>query len=169
MNFATIMQSLAGNLDTVIQMTLAIAYVAGFWFIISALAELRKVGQAQAGHAGSGGIIARFFLGVLLIYYPSTINIATATLWGTNSLIAYIPSSTDSYFGTIKYGAYKLIQMLGYISFVRGFLILNGATKSGAQQGTISKGAMHVVGGILAINIVTFVQVILNTLGMGSN
>ena len=49
------------------------------------------------------------------------------------------------------------------VAILRGFLILSKATGQGAQPGTISKGIIHIFGGILAVNIVTTVKVMTNT------
>ena len=47
-----------------------------------------------------------------------------------------------------------------------GFLILTKATGQGAQPGTISKGFVHIIGGVLAINIVQTINMLQATVGL---
>lgn len=53
------------------------------------------------------------------------------------------------------------IQLVGLIAFVRGWFILShSAESSGGQQGSFSKGLIHIIGGIMAINFVPFMHAI---------
>ena len=60
-----------------------------------------------------------------------------------------------------------IIQLIGLFAFLRGGMILARVGKQGTQPGTVSKGVVHLIGGILAINITTTVNVVVNTLGLG--
>jgi intracellular multiplication protein IcmC len=168
-DFNAIMAAMEKNADPIIALTKAIGYVMGFWFIISALQELKMVGQSRNMMAGGdqgifGKVFMRFIIGVALIYLPSTLDATLSTLWGSSDILAYNVSITDP-FGPAKKGAVALVKMIGYISFIRGFAILGSSTKQGAQHGTIAKGVVHVIGGILAINIVATMDIIKNSLG----
>jgi intracellular multiplication protein IcmC len=167
-NWAAMLASLKNNIQPVIYLIKAIGYVVGFWLIISAIMDLKKIGQSQSAtttESGLGGPLMRMALGIALIYYPSTISIAVSTLGGDGSIVGYTPASSDT-FGSAKQGVLLLVQAIGYVSFIRGFVTLSNSTKSGAQQGTVGKGVMYVVGGILAINIVATIQMLGNTLGV---
>jgi len=53
------------------------------------------------------------------------------------------------------------IQLIGLIAFVRGWFILASVgSPGGAQQGAFSKGLIHIIGGVIAINFVAFMQAI---------
>ncbi len=54
----------------------------------------------------------------------------------------------------------QFIQLVGLISFIRGWFILSQAGGSGAQQGSFGKGIIHIIGGILAINFIPFMHAI---------
>lgn len=168
-NWAAMLAALETNIQPVIYLIKAIGYVIGFWLIISAIIDLKKIGQSQSAmsttESGLGGPLMRMAIGIALIYYPSTISMAVTTLGGDGSILPYTPASSDT-FGPAKRGALLLVQAVGYVSFIRGFVTLSNSTKPGAQQGTVGKGVMYVVGGILAINIVATIQILGNTLGI---
>ena len=168
-DFATMLDALQTNAKPVISLVKAVAYVMGFWFIVSAIQELKIIGHMQHGMGASqgGGIgkpFARFILGAALIYFPSTIDTAIATLWGTGGIMQYNTGSGGQ-FDQIQAGVYALVQAVGYISFVRGAIILSRSTHAGAQQGSVGKGVVHMVGGVLAINIVATIDVIKSSFG----
>ena len=113
------------------------------------------------------GPFLQFFIGVALFYMPyfiSAINLTIFTSSGVMSELSYTTNSTD-------YQAYVepilgIIQIIGIIAFMRGWLLLAKATNPGQQPGAISKGVTHIIGGILAVNIRTFITVIYQTLGL---
>ncbi|CAL7959974.1 intracellular multiplication protein IcmC [Gammaproteobacteria bacterium] len=165
-DFNTLLSALQANLEPVILLTKAVGFVLGFSMVISAIIDLKKIGQSQSGAEGAvGGPLFRLALGIALIYYPFTISVGVATFTGTSSIQAY-PISGSGTFLPAKQGALKLIQAVGYVSFIRGFVTLSHSAKPGAQQGSVGKGIVYVIGGILAINIVATMQIIGNSLGI---
>ena len=167
-DFSTMLNALQMNSVPIIRLTKAIAFVLGFWFMISAVQELKMIGHAQHGmsspQGGLGKPLTRFILGVALLYFPTTIDTAVATLWGSGGIMGYDTVSVGE-FDQVKAGIFALVQAVGYISFVRGFVILSRSTQQGAQQGSLGKGVVHIVGGIMAINIAATIEVIKNSLG----
>ena len=162
------MRNLQDSAQGIVTLTTAVGYVIGIWLIVSALMELKKVGQQQSSvEHGMGGPLMRIALGVALIYFPSTLDVALVTLWGNNSILAYAPDPTDP-FAQAKVGATILVRAVGYVSFVRGFVVLSHSTHQGAQQGTVGKGVLYIIGGVLAINITATIEVIRNSLGITS-
>lgn len=150
------------------RLVVATAYVIGFWFVISAISELKKIGQSATmqSQQGMGGPIVKLLIGVLLMYFPSTVSTGLSAVWGAGStILTYTKNSSDP-FAAAKAGAIAIVQVVGYISFVRGLVMLAHSSDQGSQQGGLSKGIMHIIGGILAINVVATIQLIQNTLGI---
>lgn len=172
-NLNTMLAALKSNAEPIIALTKTIAYVMGFWLAISGIQDLKVIGHSRGfGMSPESGQLSRplmrFGIGVALIYFPSTIDLAVSTLWGSSSILEYQVTSSDP-FGPAKEGAVALIKIIGYISFVRGLIILSRSTShQGSQQGTIGKGIVHLIGGILAINIGATIEVIKNSLGFVS-
>jgi len=173
-NFATMMNALKSNAGPIIRFVIATAYVIGLWFIISSIMELKKMGESlhsQSQSSSFSGPIVKFIVGVLLIYLPTTIDVSVWTIWGHTAMgeegvryMQYAPSGADP-FGSIKGGAIAIVRVVGYVSFVRGLIMLSHTSQQGSQPGTFGKGFMHIVGGILAINVVETINIIKNTLG----
>ncbi len=170
-NFATMLGALKNNAGPIITFTVAVAYVIGIWFMISAIMELKKIGESAGGaHGTLGGPLLKFIVGVLLVYLPSTIDISAGTLWGASgvqSALSYSPAGGDM-FAPAKQGALAIIQVVGYISFVRGLIMLSHSSDQGSQAGSFGKGLMHIIGGILAINIIATIRIIGNSLGFST-
>jgi intracellular multiplication protein IcmC len=175
-NFNTMLNALRNNAGPIIIFTVATAYVIGTWFIISAIMGLKKIGESTSAasqtHSSISGPLVKLLVGVLLVYLPTAIDVSVATLWGhgvlnagSDSPMSYSSSGSGGPFGPAKEGAIAIVRVVGYVSFVRGLIILSRSADQGAQQGTFGKGFMHIIGGVLAINIVETIRIIGNTLG----
>lgn len=168
-DFNTMMKAVKGNVEHFIVLTKSVAYVLGIWFMYSAIQELKKIGQSQSATTTTtlGGPLMRLAIGTALLYFPSTVDIAVSTLWGGDSpqLLEYT-ASIDDPFGSLKEGIFIIAKAVGYVSFIKGFVILSHSTDQGAQQGTAGKGIAHIIGGILAINIMATINIISSSLGI---
>jgi intracellular multiplication protein IcmC len=164
----TIINALRDNAEPITRFVIATAYVIGFWFIISAIGSLRRIGQSSMMQAqmGMGGPLVKLVIGLLLFYLPTTVNMGVMTFWGSDSSIVGYHAASGDVFGPLKDGVVAIVRVVGYISLVKGLVILSRAAEQGAQQGTFSKGITHVIGGILAVNIVGTIGVISSTLGI---
>ena len=171
-DFNSMLSAMQDNAGAIIKLVVATAYVIGIWFIFSAIIGLKKMGNSSMQQqSGIGGPLLKFIIGLLLLYLPSAIDVSVGSIWGhtaigseASSYMEYKATSGDPYSGA-KAGAIALIRVMGYISFVRGLIILSHSGDQGSQSGTFGKGIVHIIGGILAINIVGSVKVIANTLG----
>ena len=173
-DFNTMLNALKENTGPIIRFVVATAFVIGLWLIFSGILELKKAGQSsmQQQSSGIGKPLARVMIGVMLLYLPSIIDVGVWTIWGhsalgseAESLMAYAPDPGDP-FAPIKGGAIAIVRVVGYVSFVKGFLILSRSTHQGSQPGGAGKGFTHIIGGILAINIVETIRIISSSLGI---
>ena len=163
-----ILTSLKDNAEPLMRFVVATSYVIGLWFMIAAMGDLKKIGQSASAQAQGGinGPLIKLVIGALLFYLPSTINIGIATFWGNDSGIMGYQAENGDVFGHLKGGVIAVVQVIGYISLVKGLVILSKSAEQGSQQDTFSKGITHVIGGILAINIVGTIGAISSTLGI---
>lgn len=167
-----IMTRLSENLHTIVIFINALSYVMGLWFMYSGLYSLKIYGDLRTmmpSNASMAGPLLKLILGVMLLLMPGMVKISISSLWGAgaaDSLMQYptLSPSMQSWENTIK-GVIDIIRVLGYISFLRGFNMLSKATKQQAQPGLYGKGTMHVLGGVLAINIVGTINIIQYSLG----
>jgi intracellular multiplication protein IcmC len=112
-------------------------------------------------------------IGAILIYLPSTQQTSLQTVFGTTSmgaasdLFAYQSFSSVAYWQDISEVVVSYTKLVGYIAFIRGWIILSRMGHSGNQPGTVGKGIIHVVGGILLVNVVDTFNIIACTMGYG--
>ena len=163
--------TLRKKLPTVVRLVIAISYVTGIWFIYSGFYQLKLYGDARTMMSNSATIgkhVAKVVLGIVLLMMPQIINIMIWSLWGNDYSMDLYPdfsgSSLNEWAPTLK-SAIAIIRVFGYISFLRGFMMLSKASSQQSQPGSISKGAMHVIGGLLCINIIGTINVVKSSFG----
>ena len=119
----------------------------------------------------SGGGTLRTFLIYILVasvflYLPDAIDILIETSFGGKMHpLAYDTTQNSVVPYDIKLNIMRLVQIVGLVSFLRGWLILAQSAKQGSQSST-SKAITHIVAGILAINIQGTQNIIFNTFGI---
>lgn len=79
----------------------------------------------------------------------------------SSELMQYANIGIDQEWAAMVNTVSMYVQLIGFIAFVRGWFILASVgSPGGAQQGAFSKGLIHIIGGVIAINFVPFMQVI---------
>lgn len=160
--------SIATQVPNLMRMVTAIAYVAGMVLIIYGIIKLKHLGESRTMMSREhhvGGPLIEIICGVALLYIPSAVQVGMSTFW-TNPNPGGYTIPTDPYGDFLKV-VYLIVQFIGTIAFIRGIFILSKLGGQGGQQGALSKGILHIIGGIFCINIYQFVQVIMYTLGLG--
>jgi intracellular multiplication protein IcmC len=183
------LENAADILNPVMGLLLAISFVMGLVFILRGLMMLRafSLPLTQATRPGElAGPLVYIFVGAVLVYIPTSTDILTATLFGqggpsiftgsgaakleqmgkaSDQLMQYSSGgSVESHWATMLDTIVLYMQFIGFLAFMRGWILISHAGQPGTQQGTISKGVIHVVGGILAINFLPLVNVLVNTI-----
>jgi len=168
----TMMTYLTQSLDNVIFMLVAIAYVLGIFFIFSGVHHFKKAGEAQAqsyGKAVSGPLL-KLVIGSSLMFLPTVIEVARWTLWDAgheDPIFKYQPAPGDIWQPVIN-AVILLLKTLGFVSLIRGFVVLNHISLQSMQPQTAGKALTFIVGGLLCINVVAITKIIGNTLGFTS-
>lgn len=187
--YAADIQTILNNISSIIipltAMVLMISYAAGIYMVIHALTMFKKFGnmsmQAQPGEFS--GPLMQLVVGAVLIYLPTSSEFLTNSLFGTSSsifssssvnysnvgygseILGYLPTDTFSQQWAAMANTLVLyIQFVGLLSFIKGWFILSHSAGHGAQQGNFAKGITHIIGGIVAINFVSAVNIISNTI-----
>lgn len=169
-DFTKMLFALEANSGPVMQLLIAVSYVIGFAFIVSAILELKQWGQSRTMMSMNltiAGPLTKLLIGVVLFYLPTTINVAIWTIWGhgagEKALTEFAANPGDK-FGPLKRGSVALVRVVGYASFIRGFVMLSRVAHQGSQPGVAGKAIVHIIGGIFAINIWETIQVVRNSL-----
>lgn len=178
-NWATqnvdVLRNLATNLLPVQTLIKGAAYILGLVFAFKALYSLKTYGEARTMMSQHGSIkepLTYLFVAAVLLILPNTLETLLSATFGSPNILGYAPmNSQNQTLNTLMGGGSEagrsiviVIQTIGYIAFVRGWMLVAQASSQGGQPGTMGKGFIHVIGGILAINIVGTLQIVNNTL-----
>ena len=172
-----ILANIASNMQSIERLISGAAYIIGIVFAMKALMSLKELGETRSAQSSGGksGVkepLIYFLVAAMLIYLPTAFQIAMNTTFGYSSVLAYAPVSSNNSTLDVLFGSNSaageslaiIIQTIGLIAFVRGWILVAKTASTGQPPGGTGKGMVHVFGGILAMNIVGTLQVINNTL-----
>jgi intracellular multiplication protein IcmC len=149
------------------------AYIIGLSFIFRALYHLKIYGELRTMMASQTGLkepIAYLFVGTMLLYLPTGFGTVMQTSFGYESVLAYSNWRLGGGMAFTPGGRaiLRLVQLMGVIAFVKGWVILaKSVGQGGAGQGnTTGKALTHILGGVAGINIVGTANIISSTLGV---
>ena len=103
-----------------------------------------------------------FVSAVLLSNLPSMLDSMAMSIFnsGSEQSLSYSPPGSPG--AVYIQFAVIAIRFVGLIGIARGICLLRGVS---SQPGNLSRGIVHMVGGIIAVNLVTFLQGIGATIG----
>ncbi len=172
----SILNNIAANLVPVQHLITGAAYLIGVAFAFKAIYSLKAYGEARtmmsSGNANLKEPLAFLFVAGIFIYLPTGVAIILNSTFGSSSILQYAPvtrgdQAITSIFGTsstIGRPLALIIQTIGIVAFIRGWVMLARSASQGQPPGGTGKGLMHIFGGILAMNIVATIEIINNTL-----
>jgi hypothetical protein len=67
-------------------------------------------------------------------------------------------------FQTAVNAALSFVQIIGFIAFVRGWMIMKKVVEGGGNV-SMAQGMTHIIGGVLAVNIAPFLKIMDTTFG----
>jgi intracellular multiplication protein IcmC len=184
-----IMENLKKVLTPAMLLLLSISFIIGLIFMLKGLLLLKGFAQplTQASKPGElAGPMVYLFVGAVLIYIPTSTDVLTSTVFGSGSssifsgsarsvdlakmgrasdqLLGYAPVSVEGQWATMIDTIVLYMEFIGFLAFLRGWLMIAHSGQPGTQPGSISKGIVHIVGGILAINFLPLVNAVRNTI-----
>jgi hypothetical protein len=138
--------------------------IIGLFFIIKAIVD--EVSDShnrhqQGWHGGSVTLIS----GLFLVNLKTFINTFSQTLFKTDSAtgLSYSTGGSDPFDIYIQFAVY-IIMLVGLIGTIKGVMMMK-ASKSNASQ--LGAAITHMVGGVLAINIIQVLHMFGATVGGG--
>lgn len=173
-NLDTMLINLSGAFDDIKMLIIAVSYVTGVFFFMTGLIKYRIFANQTFGSAQRGemiGPLVYIMIGAILIYFPSTLSSSLTTVFGSanisspNELMAYSSLSAVEKWRDIADVILQYVYLVGLIAFVRGWVILAKVSHSQGQGASIGKGLIHIIGGILLVNIVDTVNILAQTFG----
>ena len=172
-NQADILNNIANNLLPVERLVTGAAYLLGLAFAFKAIYSLKIYGEARTMMSSNTSIkepILYLLVAGIFIYFPTGLAVMLQTTFGSSNILQYAPvNSKNQSLSIFSSGSVVgrplsiIIQTIGVIAFVRGWVLIARGASQGQPGGT-GKGLMHVFGGILAMNIVATLEIINNTI-----
>lgn len=159
--------NLGSSLSGIWRLVTASSYILGMIFIFRGVYQLKLYGDLRtmmSTQTNFKATLMLFLVGAMLIFYQPATEVFMMSAFGTSKAtpIGYgnHPLGISSSMGVIL----KFVQIIGFISFIRGWIYLTQASQGG--QSTFGKAITHIVGGILAINIEGTANVLQATFGI---
>lgn len=145
--------------------------LAGIILVMVGLHRLVKM-SADGPRAASGySIMMIFVVASVMLSAPIMFEDVTQSLFGGSpgrygNLAYNLGSATiNSQAQAVITSIFTFAQFLGYIAFVRGWMILKSVSE-GVQSKTMSAAVVHIIGGVIASNLAPMLVVMQNTLGI---
>ncbi len=168
-DIASMLANVEATVPQITKLVVALCYTMGVGMILKSVYMLKMYGQGQTMMSQHHSISKPFivlFCGIGCLYIPTIISISVDSLWayGSGSVLQY-PTDTTNWDAVVN-PLLSIVRLFGLIAFVRGWTLLVKLGAEQAQPGTLGKGIMHMLGGVLAMNIVGTINVVKATLGM---
>jgi intracellular multiplication protein IcmC len=168
-DIGTMLSSLMSNLTELRVFVAAFCYIAGYLFAFRAIYRLKEYGELRTMMSSQTSIfkpIVLFIISAGLIFFPSLQDMAIETFYADSALkeLGY-DGNYYTWRGFITV-VMRIVQFIGLIAFVRGWIGLAQLGNQSAPPGSTGKSMAHIIGGILAINIGATVEVLKSTIGM---
>lgn len=139
----------------------------GFCMFVSGFILIAKeAGPRSQGSlfAGVGSMIA----GLVMLNLKASLHLLGYSLLGDSSvetMLSYSGGSSGSPTDVFVVVSFQIIQLVGLVAFAQGAWLLKKAAAN--PQISWFKAITHIIGGFIAINHKTFLEVLANTLGGG--
>lgn len=144
------------------------SYVLGVVFMVKGVYAFRIYGEMRnmmSQQHSIRGPLTFLMVGCALMFLPSMQNTLVTTVFGSPDISPFSYMTSQGWTEGMSTAIFGFVQIVGYIAFIRGWLIIAG-TAQGHGQHTVAKGLVHIFGGVLAINIIGTQQILWNTLGL---
>jgi hypothetical protein len=153
-------------------LTVSICFVIGLVCAYNSLRGYAAVGDKSLAPAGwsSAGWKGPTFLLVVAICFLSLSSVISAFLvsifgqsetYAASEVFAYAPELLEPINNEmgrrVVISVVQIIQFIGLVAFTRGIYIANLSALN-PHQGFFSKGLTHMIGGVLAMNLVGFLE-----------
>ena len=169
MDALSMLANLSKSYPALTFMVTGLCYVIGMSLMIRAIYYLKVYGELRTMMSTQSSLkipMTYMVAGAVFLFIPTAFQTMTMTVFGTSSMLGY--ENIDSSINPIVLRAVGgFVQLLGFVSFIRGWMILvANATSPGGGGASFGKGLTHIIGGLLLVNIYGVASVVWNTFGL---
>lgn len=157
------------SFDALIKLVKFSAYIIGIFLVLGSIFKFSQIGTNPQITLKTP--LTMFVAGIGIFALVGTVSIATQTLaMGSGPGDIFVQGGdgwTAQTMAAMK-GVLTFIRLIGYIAFIRGWLIINQYGQGGqGAQGGLGRGITHIFGGVAAINVTFTAQILANTFAPG--
>lgn len=156
--------------EPILAIICGMAFILGAAMIFYNMVKLAKFGSDPKANTLTP-ILFSLAIGAMLMAIGQTMNVSLTTLFGNSELvkynsIAYEPGGSFDMtrFNRAMTAVFIFLQIIGALSFVRGFFILKNALE-GSGQATKGQAYTHMIGGTLLWNMPAFIKTMEQSFG----
>ncbi len=157
---------LSQNFEYLARILQVIAIAIGLALFLGAFFKLKKYGEQRtmmSMQMTMAGPLLMIISGSALLILPTFIGTALLALWGNSNPLQYSGDTTG--LGAFIPPILMFVRVIGVGSFIRGLVLLARSGDHQGQQGTMGKALIHILAGILCVNIVGTVDLLEALLG----
>ncbi len=169
MDALTMLANLSRSFPALTLMATALCYVIGMGLAIRAIYYLKVYGELRTMMSTQSSLkvpMTYIVTSAVFLFLPTAFQTMTMTLFGTSSMLGWENANTSINPIVLK-AIGGFVQLLGFVAFIRGWLILVANAQSpGGGGASFGKGLTHIIGGLLLVNIFGVANVIWNTFGL---
>lgn len=144
-----------------------VSYLFGAYLIVGAIMKMPQLADPQA-RVSPKTPIAMFIIGIALFTLVGMVDMVSTTMamgsGAGDALLGKVNGGSGNMAAAIT-GVLTFIRMIGYIAFIRGWLMLNQSAQG--KDGMMSRAFTHIGGGIAAINVKTTAYMLAATFAPG--
>jgi len=155
-NVYDILNNIYANLPNLFRFVTGGSVLIGFWFMLRAVYQLRMYGELRtmmASQTNIAGPLLFLIAGISLMYWPSLMQTMMSTVFAYTSPLSYTQDSSSETFNMAIKVCGGIIQFVGFIAFIRGWILLTGYGQQSSRGPVVGKGLAHILSGICAVNI----------------
>lgn len=157
------------SFDAIIKLLKIASYIIGIYLVVGSIFKFSQLGTQRDLSVHTP--LVMFFSGIGIFALVGTISIATATLAmgsGPGDIFVTGNAGWTAQTNAAMKGVLTFIRMVGYIAFIRGWLMINAYGQGGHNgQGKLGRGLTHIFGGVAAINVTITAHILANTFAPG--
>lgn len=160
--------NLSNSYPQITELIYAASYIMGLLFMVRAIYMFKVYGEQRSmmsTQTSLRGPITLMVVAAMLLWLPSGLHTMIMTAFGHEYVLQYQVSPTNPLGQAGMYALIYLVQIIGLVSFIRGWVYLAQGATGGQGQHTTGKALTHIIGGLLAINIVELTNILWNSFG----
>jgi len=140
-----------GHIIGAISAILGVGLVLGGFFRLKLYGQMR--GTFMAHQVTIAGPLIKILAGAMMLVLPTAIHTSMLAFWGNANPMHYNPTEVTPFSAYIPV-VIGFVRVVGICAFIRGIMLIPSTSGQGKQPGATSKAMLHMLGGLLCINIV---------------